>query len=50
MDTHNIEISGGLGELGEKVWRIGLMGKNSSKEIVDKLIPLLQQALHISEK
>jgi len=50
MDTHNIEISGGLGELGGKVWRIGLMGKNSSKEIVDKLIPLLQQALHISEK
>ena len=50
MDTHNIEISGGLGELGGKVWRIGLMGKNSTKETVDKLIPLLQQALRTSEK
>ncbi|MDJ0796895.1 MAG: alanine--glyoxylate aminotransferase family protein [Calothrix sp. MO_167.B12] len=40
-----IEIGGGLGELGGKVWRIGLMGFNSRKENVDRLIAELQQVL-----
>ena len=42
---HNIEVGGGLGELGGKVWRIGLMGYNSRKENVDTLISVLKQVL-----
>nr|WP_202895832.1 alanine--glyoxylate aminotransferase family protein [Iningainema tapete] len=42
---HNIEISGGLGELAGKVWRVGLMGFNSRKESVDRLLEALRQVL-----
>ncbi len=42
---HGIEIGGGLGELAGKVWRIGLMGFNSRKENVDKLVTALKQVL-----
>ena len=45
MKNYNIEIAGGLGMLGGKVWRIGLMGVNSTKEIVDTLIPKLKEAI-----
>ncbi len=39
----NLEVGGGLGELGGKVWRIGLMGYNSRKENVDKLLEVLKK-------
>ena len=42
---HNIEIGGGLGELAGKVWRVGLMGYNSRKESVDRLIAALKQVI-----
>jgi alanine-glyoxylate transaminase / serine-glyoxylate transaminase / serine-pyruvate transaminase len=42
---YNIEIGGGLGELAGKVWRVGLMGFNSRKESVDRLIDALKQVL-----
>ncbi|PLZ95169.1 alanine--glyoxylate aminotransferase [Fischerella thermalis CCMEE 5268] len=42
---HNIEIGGGLGELAGQVWRVGLMGFNSRKENIDRLIEALQQVL-----
>ncbi|WP_315789821.1 alanine--glyoxylate aminotransferase family protein [Fischerella sp. JS2] len=42
---HNIEIGGGLGELAGQVWRVGLMGFNSRKKNVDRLIEALQQVL-----
>lgn len=42
---HNIEVGGGLGELGGKVWRIGLMGYNSRKDNVDTLISVLKKVL-----
>jgi alanine-glyoxylate transaminase/serine-glyoxylate transaminase/serine-pyruvate transaminase len=42
---HGIEIGSGLGELAGKVWRIGLMGFNSRKENVDKLVTALKQVL-----
>ncbi len=44
-NEHNIEIGGGLGELAGKVWRVGLMGFNSRKESVDKLLTALEQVL-----
>lgn len=42
---HGIEVGGGLGELAGKVWRVGLMGFNSRKESVDRLIAALKQVL-----
>ncbi|MGB0562663.1 MAG: pyridoxal-phosphate-dependent aminotransferase family protein [Spirulinaceae cyanobacterium] len=45
LTEHNIEIGNGLGELGGKVWRIGLMGTNSRPETVDRLLEALGQVL-----
>lgn len=45
LNEHNIEIGGGLGELAGRVWRIGLMGFNSRKESVDRLLDALRQVL-----
>ncbi|MBE9005352.1 alanine--glyoxylate aminotransferase family protein [Fortiea sp. LEGE XX443] len=45
LTEHGIEVGGGLGELAGKVWRVGLMGFNSRKESVDRLIEALQQVL-----
>ncbi len=42
---HYVEVGGGLGELGGKVWRIGLMGFNSRKENVDRLLEVLEKVL-----
>lgn len=46
LNEYNIEVGGGLGELAGKVWRVGLMGFNSRKESVDRLIEAMQQVLH----
>ncbi len=45
LTDYNIEISGGLGELGGKVWRIGLMGYSSRKENVKLLLAALKEAI-----
>eukprot|EP01128_Nolandella_sp_AFSM9_P000816 TRINITY_DN10940_c0_g1_i1.p1 TRINITY_DN10940_c0_g1~~TRINITY_DN10940_c0_g1_i1.p1 ORF type:complete len:422 (-),score=91.32 TRINITY_DN10940_c0_g1_i1:157-1362(-) len=45
LNNYNLEIAGGLGELGGQVWRIGLMGHNSRKENVLTLIAALKDAL-----
>ncbi|NEO86653.1 MAG: alanine--glyoxylate aminotransferase family protein [Spirulina sp. SIO3F2] len=45
LTEHNIEIGNGLGELGGKVWRIGLMGANSKPENVDRVLEALGQVL-----
>lgn len=45
LNEYNIEIGGGLGELKGQVWRIGLMGFNSQKENVDRLIEVLREVL-----
>lgn len=45
LTEYNIEIAGGLGELGGKVWRIGLMGFNSRSENVLLLLSALRQVL-----
>jgi alanine-glyoxylate transaminase / serine-glyoxylate transaminase / serine-pyruvate transaminase len=45
LNDYNIEIGGGLGELAGKVWRIGLMGFNSRRDNVDKLITALKEIL-----
>ncbi len=45
LDEFNIEISGGLGELKGKIWRIGLMGFSSRPELVALLLAALQKIL-----
>ena len=46
LNEYNIEIAGGLGELGGKVWRIGLMGYNSRRENVILLLSALEKVLN----
>ncbi len=45
--NYNIEIAAGLGQLGGKVWRIGLMGFNSRRENVTLLLAALKDALNV---
>ena len=45
LSDYNIEISGGLGELKGKVWRVGLMGYSSRRENVLLLLAALKELL-----
>ena len=45
LNDYNIEIGNGLGELGGKVWRIGLMGFNSRPENVVTLLAAMERVL-----
>jgi alanine-glyoxylate transaminase/serine-glyoxylate transaminase/serine-pyruvate transaminase len=45
LEHEDIEIANGLGELAGKVWRIGLMGYNSTPDNVDRLLAALRGAL-----
>ena len=45
LQEYGIEIGNGLGELAGQVWRVGLMGFNSDKENVKRLLEALRQVL-----
>ncbi|XP_047933338.1 alanine--glyoxylate aminotransferase isoform X7 [Anser cygnoides] len=45
MNEHGLEIAGGLGPSVGKVLRIGLMGYNSTKDNVDRVLGALRDAL-----
>jgi alanine-glyoxylate transaminase/serine-glyoxylate transaminase/serine-pyruvate transaminase len=45
LAEHSIEIGGGLGPLGGKVWRIGLMGESSRQENVLAVLAAIEQGL-----
>ena len=45
LDRFGIEVGGGLGDLAGKVWRIGLMGYNSTPENVDHLLDIMASEL-----
>jgi len=45
LEEHNIEISGGFGIFKGKIWRIGLMGANSTENVVLLLLSALKKAL-----
>lgn len=45
LNDYNIEIGNGLGELGGKVWRLGLMGFNSRRENVAACLDALGRVL-----
>ena len=45
LDCFNMEIGGGLGILRGKVWRVGLMGINSTEKNVILLLEALERTL-----
>ena len=45
LNNHGIEVGGGLGDLAGQVWRIGLMGYNSTEANVDRLLELFATEL-----
>ena len=47
LETFNLEIGGGLGDLKGKVWRVGLMGHSSSAENVLFFLSAINRALAI---
>ena len=45
LKKYGIEIGNGLGTLSGKIWRIGLMGYNSTDKNVDRLLNLFDTEL-----
>ncbi len=45
LEGHGVEVSGGLGPLAGKVWRVGLMGHNSTGANVLTLLGALEDAV-----
>jgi alanine-glyoxylate transaminase/serine-glyoxylate transaminase/serine-pyruvate transaminase len=45
LNDFNIEVGGGLGALGGKIWRVGLMGVNSNEGTVCMVLEALERAL-----
>lgn len=41
LESHGIEVGGGLGKLAGSIWRVGLMGENARPEAVDRLLAAL---------
>ena len=46
LETYNIEIGAGLGDLAGKIWRIGLMGETSKRENVLAFLGALEEILY----
>jgi alanine-glyoxylate transaminase/serine-glyoxylate transaminase/serine-pyruvate transaminase len=47
LEQFNIEIGAGLGPLGGKIWRVGLMGDSSAPRLVILLLGALERALAV---
>jgi alanine-glyoxylate transaminase/serine-glyoxylate transaminase/serine-pyruvate transaminase len=45
FDQHNIEIGAGLGPLAGQIWRIGVMGQNSSRHVVLPFLDAFESVL-----
>jgi alanine-glyoxylate transaminase/serine-glyoxylate transaminase/serine-pyruvate transaminase len=45
LEDDGIEVSGGLGDLAGRIWRIGLMGANATPETVELILRSLARAL-----
>ncbi len=45
LEEYNIEIAGGFGPLGGKIWRIGLMGHSSRPENIKLLLAAYEELL-----
>lgn len=45
LQTHGIEVAGGLGEYAGRAWRVGLMGEGARHELVDRLLDAVDELL-----
>jgi len=45
LETHDIEVAGGLGEHGDRTWRVGFMGEGARHELVDRLLDAVDELL-----
>jgi alanine-glyoxylate transaminase/serine-glyoxylate transaminase/serine-pyruvate transaminase len=45
LQEHGIEVGGGLGPDAPAMWRIGLMGRNASAAVADRVLGALDEAL-----
>jgi alanine-glyoxylate transaminase/serine-glyoxylate transaminase/serine-pyruvate transaminase len=45
LQEHGIEVGGGLGPDAPAMWRIGLMGRNASPAVADRVLSALDEAL-----
>jgi alanine-glyoxylate transaminase/serine-glyoxylate transaminase/serine-pyruvate transaminase len=45
LENHGIEVGGGLGPLAGSIWRVGLMGHNSTTANVFRFLSALESAL-----
>ena len=45
LNTHNIEVGGGLGPLSPPIWRIGMMGVNANRETADRVLAAFDTVL-----
>jgi alanine-glyoxylate transaminase/serine-glyoxylate transaminase/serine-pyruvate transaminase len=45
LEQYGIEVGAGLGDLADKMWRIGLMGEGAKHENVDRLLEAIDELL-----
>jgi alanine-glyoxylate transaminase / serine-glyoxylate transaminase / serine-pyruvate transaminase len=50
MTKYKFEIAGGLGLTAAKIFRIGLMGANANKGLVEKTVKILLEAINESQQ
>ncbi|OWF46714.1 Serine--pyruvate aminotransferase, mitochondrial [Mizuhopecten yessoensis] len=50
MNTYRVEISGGLGDLAGKVWRVGIMGYNATPDNVKLVLRALKEGIALDRQ
>lgn len=49
MQNYKLEIGGGLGPTAGQIFRIGLMGNNTTEELAEKTVKILVEAVEASK-
>lgn len=50
MEKHKFEIAGGLSVTAGKIFRIGLLGSNATKKMVERTVEILMEAVNAAAK
>lgn len=50
MKTYRVEISGGLGDLAGKIWRVGIMGYNATPDNVKLVLRALKEGIQLERQ
>ncbi|XP_033764057.1 serine--pyruvate aminotransferase-like [Pecten maximus] len=50
MNTYRVEISGGLGDLAGKIWRVGIMGYNATPDNVKLVLRALKEGIQLDRQ